>query len=137
MFIKRPETSIASRPEVNQRSTVVVGPGFFFGIIQPALVTPLTAALEPFVRDKRFTFVAGKQPKPTGGIEFKPMNIPTRARAAIINVLSTNQFVIHIPTQFTFGSHLNPCLTIFLRVALPPYLSTAPRRKCSAHLAPA
>jgi hypothetical protein len=53
MFIKRPDTSIAGRPEVNQRSTVVIGPGFFFGIIQLALITPLTAALEPLskIRD--------------------------------------------------------------------------------------
>jgi hypothetical protein len=94
MFIKRLDASMASRPEANQRSIVVVGPSFFIGIVQLALVAPLTAALEPLAKEKGFTIMAGKQPKPTGRIKFKSMNFPTEARAAILDVFSANQFVV-------------------------------------------
>jgi hypothetical protein len=42
-------------------------PSFFFGVVQPALVAPLTAALEPLAKEKGFRIIAKKQPKPTGG----------------------------------------------------------------------
>jgi hypothetical protein len=66
MFINRLDASIATRPEVSQRSMVIVGPGFFLGIVQLAVLTSLTVTLEPFVKDKGFTIMAGKHPESTG-----------------------------------------------------------------------
>jgi hypothetical protein len=66
MFIKGLDASIASRPEANQWSIIVVGPSFFFGIVQLALVAPLTAALEPLVKEKGFTVIAGERPSRRG-----------------------------------------------------------------------
>jgi hypothetical protein len=50
MFIKGFDASMASRPGAIQRSIVAVGSSFFFDIVQPALVAPLRAALEPSPR---------------------------------------------------------------------------------------
>jgi hypothetical protein len=78
MFIKGLDASIAGRPEANQRS-IVVGPSFFLGIVQPALIAPLAAAREPLAKEMGFQIIAGKQPKPMGHIEFTSMSFPTEA----------------------------------------------------------
>jgi hypothetical protein len=64
MFIRRLDASIASRPETDQQSIVVVGASFFFDIVHLVLVAPLATALEPFVKEKSLTIMAGKWPKP-------------------------------------------------------------------------
>jgi alanyl-tRNA synthetase len=94
MFIKGLDASIAGKPEANERSIVVVGPTFFFGNIQPPLVAPLTAALDPLAKEKGFKIITAKQRKPTGHIEFKSMNFPPEVRGAILDVFSANQFAL-------------------------------------------
>jgi hypothetical protein len=71
MSIKRLHADITRRPEASQRHIIVVGPRFFLGVIQLALIIPFTAALEPFVRDKGVTSMAGRQPKSRVRIEFE------------------------------------------------------------------
>jgi hypothetical protein len=135
MLIKRLEACIVGRPETNQRLIVVLGSGFAFGIDELVLVASFATALEPFVKEKSSTMMAGKWPRPVGRLQFTPINSLTQEGATILDVPSTNQFVIYTPTQFIFVHPSSPCRTTFLRALFVQRLSIEPRRRCVAHLA--
>jgi hypothetical protein len=108
-LIQRLHAGITRRPGANQRYLVLIGPRFPLGVVQLSLITPFTAALEPFVRDKGFTIMAGKRPRSRVRIELERMNFPTEARAAIFDRLSTNQFVVYThPAHFWISSEPLP-----------------------------